>query len=188
MDFTWLGRCAAMGGAMEWHILTHLAARPTHWGARPSQSEFFPTKGHYYRQKYYSAHPHPSDHPTGEEAGCGGPGLAWLCVVCSCEAGWTMLLEKLTLNSLETALVDIPTVSMPIAHSLKAWDICGIVLCYKTAHCRVAFYYPRHKVHLCNDHSVQSASWYAIPVRWMDYIDKGEMLTNRYINKLCTTF
>ncbi len=24
----------------------------------------------------------------GEDAGCGGPGLVWLHVVCSCEAGW----------------------------------------------------------------------------------------------------
>jgi hypothetical protein len=30
-----------------------------------------------------------SDHPAGEEAGCGGPGLAWIHVVCGCEAGWT---------------------------------------------------------------------------------------------------
>ena len=29
-----------------------------------------------------------SDDPVGEEAGCGGPGLAWLHVVCGCEAGW----------------------------------------------------------------------------------------------------
>jgi hypothetical protein len=28
-----------------------------------------------------------SDDPTGEEPGCGGPGLAWLHVVCGCEAG-----------------------------------------------------------------------------------------------------
>jgi hypothetical protein len=48
--------------------------------------------------------------------------------------------------------VDIPAVSMPIALSLKTWDICGIVLCDKTAHLRVAFYCPQHKVHLCNDH------------------------------------
>ena len=38
--------------------------------------------------------------------------------------------------------------------SLKTWDICGIVLCVKTAHFRVAFYCPQHKVHLCNDHAV----------------------------------
>ncbi len=25
----------------------------------------------------------------GEDAGSGGPGLVWLHVVCSCEAGWT---------------------------------------------------------------------------------------------------
>jgi hypothetical protein len=29
-----------------------------------------------------------SDDVAGEEAGCGGPGLAWLHVVCVCEAGW----------------------------------------------------------------------------------------------------
>ena len=30
-----------------------------------------------------------SDDPTGEKAGCGDPGLAWLHLVCSYEAGWT---------------------------------------------------------------------------------------------------
>ncbi len=29
-----------------------------------------------------------SDNLGGEDAGCGGPGLVWLHVVCSCEAGW----------------------------------------------------------------------------------------------------
>ena len=29
-----------------------------------------------------------SDDLAGEEAGCGGPGLAWLHVICGCEAGW----------------------------------------------------------------------------------------------------
>ena len=48
------------------------------------------------------------------------------------------MVEKLTLNSLTTALVDIPAVCM----------------CDKTAHFRVAFYCPQHKVHLCNDHAV----------------------------------
>ncbi len=41
---------------------------------------------------------------------------------------WCMV-EKWTLNSLATAQVDILTVSMPIARSLKTCDICGIVLC-----------------------------------------------------------
>ena len=64
-----------------------------------------------------------------------------------------LMVEKLTFNILETALVDIPAVSMPIARSLKTWDICGIVLCDKSAHFWVAFYCPQDKVHLCNDHS-----------------------------------
>ncbi len=63
-------------------------------------------------------------------------------------------MEKWTFNSRATALVDIPAVSMPIAHSLKTCDICGIVLCYKTAHFRVAFYCGQPKAHLCNNHAV----------------------------------
>ncbi len=50
------------------------------------------------------------------------------------------MVEKYTFNSRETSLVDIPAVSMPIARSLKSCDICGIVLCDKTAHFRAAFY------------------------------------------------
>ncbi len=89
---------------------------------------------------------------------------------------WLMV-EMWTLNSRTTALVDIPSVSMPIARSLKTCDVCGIVLCDKTAHFRVAFYCGQPKAHLCNNHAVLSASWYATPGRWMDYLDK-EVLTN----------
>ena len=53
-----------------------------------------------------------------------------------------LMVDKLTLNSLGTALVDIPAVSMTISHSLKTCDICGIVLCDKMTHFRVAFYCP----------------------------------------------
>ena len=61
-----------------------------------------------------------SDDSTGEEAGCGGPGLVWLHMVCGCEADWRWLMvENWTINSLATALVDISAVSMPIACSLK---------------------------------------------------------------------
>jgi hypothetical protein len=64
------------------------------------------------------------------------------------------MVEKWTFNYLATALVDIPAVSLPIARTLKTWDICGIALCDKSAHFRVAFYFPQHKVHLCNDRAV----------------------------------
>jgi hypothetical protein len=68
---------------------------------------------------------------------------------------WRLLmLEKWTLHSLATALVDIPAVGMPIARSIKNWDIFGIVLCDKTVYFRVALYCSQHKVHLCNDHAV----------------------------------
>ena len=59
--------------------------------------------------------------------------------------------------------MDIPAVRLPIAHSLKT--------------------FPQHKVHLRNNHAPQSASWYATPVRWMHYLVKGQMLTNRDVNE-----
>ncbi len=48
--------------------------------------------------------------------------------------------REINIQFTATALVDIPAVSMPIACSVKSCDICGIVLCDKTAHFRVAFY------------------------------------------------
>jgi len=68
------------------------------------------------------------------------------------------MVEKRTFNSMATALVDISAVSMTIAHSLKTCDICGIVLCDKTAHFRVAFYCGQSKAHLFNNHAV-SGEW-----------------------------
>ncbi len=65
-----------------------------------------------------------------------------------------LMVEKWTFNSRATALVDIPAVSMPIVRSLKTCDICGIVLCDKTAHFTVAFYCGQPKAHLCNNHAV----------------------------------
>ncbi len=64
------------------------------------------------------------------------------------------MVEKGTISSRATALVDIPAVSIPIVHSLKTCDICGIVLCEKTAHFRVAFYCGQPKASLCNNHTV----------------------------------
>ncbi len=107
-----------------------------------------------------------SDDLGGEDAGCGGPGLMWLHMVCGCEAGWMylpksltrlwrrLMVDKWTFNSRATALVDIPAVSMPTARSLKTCDICGIVLCDKTAHFRVAFYCGQPEAHLCYNHAV----------------------------------
>ncbi len=106
-----------------------------------------------------------SDDLGGEDAGCGGPGLVWLQVVCGCEAGWLLpnylkclwrrlMVENRKFNSRSKALLDIPAVNMPIACSLKICNICGIVLCDKTAHFRVAFYCGQPKAHLCNNHAV----------------------------------
>ncbi len=65
-----------------------------------------------------------------------------------------LIVEKWKFNSQATALVDIRAVSIPIACSLKTYNICGIVLCDKTAHFRVAFYCVQTKSHLCNNHAV----------------------------------
>ncbi len=59
-----------------------------------------------------------------------------------------LMVEKWTFNSQATVLVDIPAVSMPITRSLKTCHICGIVLCDKTAHFRVAFYCGQPKEHI----------------------------------------
>ena len=64
----------------------------------------------------------------------------------SCPGGWS--------QTISTALVDIPAVSMPSACSLKTCNICGIVLCDKTAHFRVAFYCDQLNTHLYNNHAV----------------------------------
>ncbi len=60
---------------------------------------------------------------------------------------------EMNIQFMATALVDIPAVSMPIERSLKTCDICGIVLCDKTAHFRVVFYCDQPKAHLCNNHN-----------------------------------
>jgi hypothetical protein len=107
---------------------------PTGEPGPANQNQFFPTKGFIKRQKY-SFHQLSgwlvSDDLTGKEAGCGGPGLAWLHVDILPnslkQSRRRLMVEKWTLNYLATALVDIPAVSVLIAHSLKTWDICGIV-------------------------------------------------------------
>ncbi len=43
---------------------------------------------------------------------------------------------------------------MTIARSLKTCDICGIVLCDKTTHFRVAFYCGQPKAHLCYNNAL----------------------------------
>ncbi len=73
-----------------------------------------------------------------------------------------LMVEKWTFNS--TALVDIPAVSMPIARSLKTCDICGIVLCDKTAHFIVA-----SLRHTCAINMLPNQHLDMPPVRWMDY-------------------
>ncbi len=44
-----------------------------------------------------------SDDLGGEDAGCGGPGLVWLHVVCGCEAGWMYSQKKKNLHNMSLA-------------------------------------------------------------------------------------
>lgn len=73
--------------------------------------------------------------------GNGGPGLAWLHMVCGCvlpnsQRHWKwLIIVKWTLNSLATALVDTPAASTPIRCSFKPchpWY--RVALHNKTAH------------------------------------------------------
>ena len=132
---------------------------PTGEPGPANQNEFFLTKGLYYRQKYPAVSSAVrvaglrqsrrwSSRMWRSWAGVVTRGLrlwGWLGILPnSLKLCWRRLMvEKWTLNYLATALLGIPTISMPIARSLNL----------RTAHFRVAFC-PQHKVHLCNDHAI----------------------------------
>ena len=112
---------------------------------------------------------------------CGGPGLGlWglLDVLPDSQKRlWRQLIvEKLTLVSQVTALVNIPAVSMPIAHC----NIYGIVLCDKSVHFRVALGTPL-------PYSCCLNSILICHVRWMEYLGKGEMLSNTDLDTFVDT-
>ena len=65
------------------------------------------------------------------------------------------MVEKLTFDSPATALVHIPAISIPI----KTSDICGIVLCDKTAHFRVTFHCCLIRLLICHTCQVDRLSW-----------------------------
>jgi hypothetical protein len=126
MDFTWLGRGPA------------------------NHNECFRTKGLYYRQKYSSALSAVwvaslrrsrmwRSQMWRSWDGVVTHGLrlkGWLDILPnSLKQLWRRLaVEKIMFNSLTPALVDMLAVSTSIAWSLKTCDICGIVLCDKSAH------------------------------------------------------
>ena len=149
MDFTWLG-----------------IDPPTEEPGPANQNEFFPILGLHYRQKNSSV----------SSAVCVA-GLrrshwwrsqmwrSWAGMITRCLWLWgrldvlpnsqkwcwrQLMVEKLTLNSLTKALVDIPAVSMPIARSLKI-ETSVALYCVTKLH---ILEWPQHKVYLCNDHAV----------------------------------
>jgi hypothetical protein len=93
--------------------------RPTHWGAQPIRISFPSQKGFITERTTPQVHQLSgwlvSGDPAGEEARCGGPGLAWLHIVCGCEAGWTycrILLKQFWGWLMATALVDGRAIGM----------------------------------------------------------------------------
>ncbi len=68
-------------------------------------------------------------------------------------SNWNTL-SHTPIQSIVLTRVKTLTLSMPIARSLKTCDICGIMLCNKTAHFRVAFYCDQPKAHLCANHTI----------------------------------
>ena len=98
------------------------------------------------------------------------------------------MVEKWTFNSLATAVVDIPLNLRHLWPFIVPNTRCtcamitlktSVALCFVTKRHILEWPCPQHKVNPCNDHDVISASWYATPVvRWMDYLGKGERLTN----------
>ncbi len=107
-----------------------------------------------------------SDDLGGEDADVEGPGLVWLHLWSAFvrPIGCTAKFSEMPLETVYGREINIqftgnssgghPAVTMTIARSLKTCNICGIVLCDKTAHFRVAFYCGQPKAHLCNNHAV----------------------------------
>ena len=139
---------------------------PTWEPGQANQMYFFPTKGIHYKQKYSSVLS--AVQVTGLRRSHRWRRWMWSSwagmvtrdlllwgrldvLTNSVKRRWRWLMVE---NYLATPLVDIPAVSIPIAHPFKTSYICGIVLFDKTAHFRVVFYCTQHKVHLCNDHAI----------------------------------
>jgi hypothetical protein len=110
----------------------------------------------------------PSDNPAGEEVlGCRG--YMWSAVVRP--VGCTAKFSKRTLEVANGRDINIEfSGNSSGGHSCIHYEKCTFPkLETSVTLCCVAYYCPQHKVHLCNDHAVLSASWYATPVRWTEH-------------------
>jgi len=92
--------------------------------------------------------------------------------------------REINIQFTATALVDIPAVSMPIARTLKTCDICGNVIKLHILEWPFVVASLRHTcaiIMLSNQHL-------GMTVGWMDYLGKGEVLTNtdldRFVNNI----
>ncbi len=103
----------------------------------------------------------------------------WGCALSCCNMRWWPWMNGTTMGL---------RISSRYLCALKMPSIQCTVLCDKTAYFKVALFCGQPQAHLCNNHDVKSASWYATPVRWMDYLGKGEVVTNtdldRFVNNI----
>lgn len=88
--------------------------------------------------------------------------------------------SEMNIQFMGSSSLDILEFTMPIVHSFNSCNIFYNVLCDKIAHFRVPFNCDHSKAHLCINQAVYSAHWYVTPVRWMNDLGQGEVLTSTY--------
>lgn len=114
-----------------------------------------------------------SDDLGRDHAGCGGPWLVWIDMVCGCEAVWTCCQilsfgDSLWWSNEHSAHKQqlwwkflLPASQL---HTPKTYNILGIVLRNTTEHFREAFTCGKSEAHLCNNHTV---IWHTCEGGWV---------------------
>ena len=155
MDITWLGKGAHM---------FRPGRAPSGEPGPANQNIFFPAKWLYYRHKIllsFISWPGGWSQMIPQVKKPDVEGLGW----CGYTLwGWLDILpnSQIVLEAAYGREINIQfSGNRSGGHSCSQHANCtlpqletSVALCDKTAHFRVAFYWPQHKVHLCNDHAV----------------------------------